>query len=333
MIREYRFHLMLALALTVAGLAATGVFQYLKHAERNSRIVTRPVVVATVDLVEGHVITAPQVRVVQLPLAAVPRDAFVVPDSVIGRVARVPVFIGEALLPGRLAPVGASGGLEVKITPGRRAMAVKIDEVAGVSGLIQPNSRVDVLVTLKSIGTNEIQQARLFMSNMRVLSVGSELERGPDGRPVSATTAALEVTPSEAEQLAVASNAGKIQLVLRGFGDPDTVDTRGATSRDILQRLDFSSGTEVTASTAPPVRPAKRVTPRPTPRPVPPPVASVPLVNTASLTMPPAKVPRTDSTVVQVYRRDKVSLQKIEKRDTARRISPDDRPFEPLLPE
>lgn len=332
MIREYRFHLMLALALLVAGLAAVGVFQYLKTTERNSRVATRAVVVATVDLVEGHVISAPQLRVAQLPLAAVPRDAYAVVDSVVGRVARVPVFIGEALVPGRLAPLGAGGGLEVKITPGRRAMAVKIDEVAGVSGLIQPNSRVDVLVTLKAIGSNEVQQARLFMSNMRVLSVGSQLERGPDGRPVSATTAALEVTPAEAEQLAVASNAGKIQLVLRGYGDPDTVSTKGATSRDILRRLDLS------VERVEPVKPKPtpiRTASRPAPRPAPPPVVAPSNGAVNMVSTSPPRLPRADSAVVQVYRRDKVSLQKIEKRDTIRRNDPgfDGPILEPLRPE
>lgn len=332
MIREYRFHMMLLSALLIAALAAFGVLQYLDATERNSRVATRPVVVASVDLVEGHVIAKPQLTVVQLPIAAVPRDAYAVVDSVIGRVARVPVFVGEALVPGRLAPLGAGGGLEVKITPGRRAMALRIDEVAGVSGLIQPNSRVDVLVTLKAIGSNEVQQARLFMSNMRVLSVGSELERGPDGRPVSATTAALEVTPPEAEQLAVASNAGKIQLVLRGFGDPDTVVTTGATSRDILRRLDLHGATPEPEKPKP-VSP--RAIAKPTPRlpsPSPSPVLASP-VNTISSTTPPARSARNDSAVVQVYRRDKVSLQKIEKRDTIHHNLPNDRSIVPLLPE
>jgi pilus assembly protein CpaB len=81
--------------------------------------------------------------------ASVPAGAYAVADSVVGRVTRIPVFKGEALVPGRLAPPGTGPGLEVKITPGKRAMAVKINDVTGIAGLIQPNSRVDVLVTLK----------------------------------------------------------------------------------------------------------------------------------------------------------------------------------------
>src|SRR5690606_28208414 len=110
-----------------------------------------------------------------------------------------------------------------------------INDVAGISGLIQPNSRVDVLVTLRDrIAGEEAQVAKLFMENMRVLSVGTEVQRGLDGKPINATTATLEVTPTEAERLAVAMNQGTVQLVLRGYGDPDTTDTKGARSADVL---------------------------------------------------------------------------------------------------
>ena len=64
---------------------------------------------------------------------------------------------------------------------------------------------------------------------MRVLSVGTRVERDAEGKAIEATTAALEVTPEEAERLAVAVNQGTIQLVLRGYGDPDSVGRRART--------------------------------------------------------------------------------------------------------
>ncbi len=295
---DRRFGIVLLVALLVAGVSGFGVYRMLQQAQADSRVPTATVVVAAVDLPDGHLVGASDVSVVDLPLAAVPAGAFATADSVVGRVTRVSVFMGEALLPGRLAPIGTGAGIEVKITPGKRAMAVKIDEVAGLSGLIQPNSRVDVLVTLNDDMTSGIQQqrAKLFMSNMRVLSVGSQVERGPDGRPMNATTAALEVTPVESEQLAVAANQGKIQLVLRGYGDPDTVETKGATVRGMMGRGE-----------APPP---------PAPRPVA--RTSVPSPATAPVQLaPPVQAPRKpDSAVVQVYRRDKLTQTTLEKRDT-----------------
>jgi pilus assembly protein CpaB len=301
---DRKFGFVLVLSLVVAVVAAFGVYRGLETAAADARVPTRSVVVAAVDLTEGQLIGPADVRVVQLPTAAVPAGSYPTTDSVVGRVARIPVFTGEALVPGRLAPVGTGAGLEVKITPGKRAMAVKIDEVAGLSGLIQPNSRVDVLLTLTGDAANRDQRAKLIMSNMRVLSVGSQIERGPDGRPVNATTAALEVTPAEAEQLAVSANQGKIQLALRGYGDPDTVETDGASVRDVV------GGARVVAAPTPAAAPVRR------------PAAPAP----APVTVAPAPAPvpaRPDSAVVQVYRRDKVTQQKIERRDT---IRPDSQP-------
>lgn len=309
---DRRFSTVLLASLGVASASGVGIYRYLRRAESQSRVALTDVVVAAQNLPEGHVITTADAQIVAQPTTAVPADAYHVADSVVGRVTRIPVFQGEAMLPGRLAPKGAGAGLEVKIAPGKRAMAVKIDEVAGLAGLIQPNSRVDVLVTLRDDGTTDRHRAKLFMSYMRVLSIGSQTERGPDGRPLNATTAALEVTPAEAEQLAVAANEGKIQLVLRGYGDPDTVTTKGASTRDVMQRLDV------------PPPPLPVAEPAPTPKPKPAPKARVaepvkaPPPPTVVI-MPPPKAP--DSSLVQVYRRDKVTQQKFEKRDSARRDS------------
>jgi pilus assembly protein CpaB len=213
-------------------------------------------------------------------------------DSVVGRVTRVAVFRGEPIVPGRLAPPGTGPGLEVKITPGKRAMALKINDVAGISGLIQPNSRVDVLVTIRDAITKSDQQvAKLFMENMRVLSVGTQVQRGEDGRPISATTATLEVTPEEAEQLAIAANQGSIQLVLRGYGDPDSVVTAGATSVDVLKQL-----REAQAQAVRPPQPRARPVSRPAP---PPPVV-----------VQPPRPP--DSLTVKIYRGGRLSQEKFD---------------------
>ncbi len=301
---DRRIGLLLLVAIVVACGAAFGVYSFVVQAQEDARVPTGQIVVAAVDMSEGHVLAASDAKIVEVPLANIPPSAYTVIDSVVGRVTRIPVFATEALVPGRLAPVGTGAGLEVKITPGKRAMAVKIDEVAGLSGLIQPNSRVDVLVTLADNSGGAQQRAKLFMSNMRVLSVGSQMERGPDGRPMNETTAALEVTPVEAEQLAVASNQGKIQLVLRGYGDPDTVATKGATVNDMMRRIEPVA--------AAPSRPAPAAARRPA---TPPPAAPV-VVAPA-----PAPAPRRpDSSVVQVYRgTTKAETQTVEKRDSTKR--------------
>jgi pilus assembly protein CpaB len=301
---ERRYTAVLYIAIIVAGAATYGVYRVLEANRARSRIATRPVVVALQDMPEGSSIDRMAVGASQWPMQTVPAGAFGSVDSVVGRVTRVAVFKGEPIVPGRLAPTGTGPGLEVKISPGKRAMAVKINDVAGVSGLIQPNSRVDVLVTLRFPGSEDRQHqvTKLFMENMRVLSMGTQVQRGTDGKPINATTATLEVTPEEAERLALAANQGSIQLVLRGYGDPDSVDTKGATTRDVLAQL------RVDPSAAEPQRPA----PKPVRR-VSTPSRSTPVPPPAVVAAPaPAK---PDTVVVKVYRAGKLSQQKFEQDD------------------
>jgi pilus assembly protein CpaB len=298
---ERRYNLVFYAAIFTAVIATYGVYRYLQEAKLSSQVSTQSVVVAARDVAEGEKLERLALSATQWPSGTAPESAFTSIDSAVGRVVRVPVFKGEPIVPGRLAPAGTGPGIEVKIAPGKRAMALKINDVAGISGLIQPNSRVDVLVTLQANQQQSTkEQAKMFMDNMRVLSVGTQVERGDDGKPIQATTATLEVTPQQAEQLAVAMNEGTIQLVLRGYGDPDSVITAGATATDVLALLRSRA-----AAPAPKPQPERRrVREMPAPPPTPPPVRTV------------VADPRRDSVVVRVYRGDKLSQQKFEQKDS-----------------
>jgi pilus assembly protein CpaB len=296
---ERRYTLVFYIAVLVAAAATYGVYRAIETTKANNRVVTAQVVVAAQDIPEGHVIDKIALTTGQWPVQTLPAGAFSSVDSVVGRVTRVPVFQGEPIVPGRLAPAGTTGGLEIKIAPGKRAMSVKINDVAGISGLIQPNSRVDVLVNIRDDRSEkETQVAKLFMENMRVLSVGQQVTRGDDGKPINATTATLEVTPDEAERLAIAMGQGSIALVLRGYGDPDSIKTKGATSSDVLSQLRDGRLVDLTPKHADPPRHHASAPPPPPPPPV--------IVQVA---------PRSpDSLTVQVYRGSAMTQNRFVKR-------------------
>jgi pilus assembly protein CpaB len=296
---DSRFRTMFYVAVGVALLASYGAYRAV-HSITGDRTPSRQIVVATSEIPEGVSIEPSALAVRDWPENSLPDSFFTSVDSVAGRVTRVSVFPGDPIVPARLAPVGSGPGLEVKIMPGKRAMAVRTNDVAAISGLVQPNSRVDVLVTFRAERGDE-QVAKLFMENMRVLSVGTKVQRGDDGKPINATTAALEVTPEEAERLAVAMNQGSIQLVLRGYGDPDSVTTKGASSADVLSQLRAAP----TFSAAPAPAPRRRA---PEPRPLP-----KAQVDTVVLR------PKFDTSTVKVYRGSQVSQEKFEKADSTRK--------------
>jgi pilus assembly protein CpaB len=303
---DRRFTLVLYVAIATAAAATFGVYRVLQNTKEQARIPMRPIVLAALDIPEGTTLSREALVVKQWPVATVPAGAFANPDSLVGRVTRVAVFNGEALVPGRLTPLGTSGGIEVKIAPGKRAIAIRINDVAGVAGLVQPNSRVDVLLALNvDPGTGQTQQvAKLYMENMKVLSIGQQIERGPDGRPITAPTATLEVTPQEAERLVTAQNLGNIQLVLRGYGETDSVKTRGSAASDVFAQIRGDRPQEVKVT--PRREEPRRSAPAPAPR-----VVAQQVASPLPVAAPPApKAP--DSVTIQVYRGSTVSHLKLQ---------------------
>jgi len=306
---ERRYTTIFAIAVLTAGVATFGIYRVLQAAKAKNKIQTQPVVVALQDVSEGRSIEPSSVTVAQWPAGTVPAGAFSSVDSVVGRVTRIDVFKGEVIVPGRLAPNGTGPGLQVKITPGKRAIAVRIDDVAGISGMIQPNSRVDVMVTIRDDKSGQ-QVSKLFMSNMRVLSVGTISQVSSDNRPISAPTATLEVTPVEAERLAIAQGEGRIQLVLRGYGDPDSIKTDGAKSADVLAQLRTAPVAKVSTPSSMPARHARAPEPQVQ--------APVPVVVQQSVPVAPPKPKTPDTLAVQIFKGDKQDTKKFAKPDTVK---------------
>src|SRR5512145_680301 len=139
----------------------------------------------------------------------------------------------EPILESRLAGEGA--GLTTRLEAGKRAMAVRVDEIIGVSGFIVPDDRVDVIVTATPPGADkqDDRMSKIVLQNKRVLSVAQSTEQ-KDGKPQVARSITLEVSPDEAEKLSLASQEGQIVLALRGLGDDAQLTTIGSNKRDLL---------------------------------------------------------------------------------------------------
>ena len=298
-----RYSFVFYVAIIVAVAATYSVFKVLESTKASSRVATGPVVVAARDINEGETIDRLALTVSQWPVSTVPVGAYGRIDSVAGRVARVAVFNGEPIVPGRLAPEGTTPGLITKITPGKRAMAIRINDVSGIAGLIQPNSRVDILLAT-TVGA-ATKTAKIFMENMRVLAMQTATAKTEDGRPIPATVATLEVTPQESELLFVAQQQGSIQLVLRGYGDPDSVKTKGATSADVERGLRDAPAPKANVLRGPARPPQTRAAPET-------------VVVREAVVGAPKTAPKPDSNKVEVFRGAKKEELKFTK-DSIRR--------------
>lgn len=225
---RYKTLILFGAAVVVALVTSVLVYTSLqkKMTKQEAPPPTESVAVAVVDLPWGAVIAREMVKMVPYLKENLPRGSFTDSAQLVGRVLVFPVKAGEPILESRLAPREIkTGGVAAVINPKKRAVAVKVDPVIGVAGFIHAGNRVDVLVTISPDRTKP-PVTKTVLENILVLAAGAEIERkGKDPTPVNVIT--LEVTPQEAEKLALSATEGKLQLALRNFGDTDSVSTRG----------------------------------------------------------------------------------------------------------
>jgi len=231
--------IMLCAGIVVALIASILVYGRL---ERRSHVQvraaeTQDAVVAAVDLPWGAVIGKGMLKVEPFLKKSLPAGAFTDMASVEGRTLVSSMKTGELVLESRLAPTTLQGGgVAAIITPKKRAMAVRVDKVVGVSGFVRPGHRVDVLVTLSPTSdATRKPVTKIVLENVLVLAAGGDLDKGGKAdKPAQVDVITLEVTPEEGEKLALASTEGKLQLALRNAADNADVITRGSTFPALL---------------------------------------------------------------------------------------------------
>lgn len=254
-------------SLLLAAFAAAIVFSIIKKnqdmiKEASKAPETVPVVVAVRDLYMGLPITPDDVAVRELVPEMVPQDAtFPALADVLGRTPRERILTNEMIREERLARPDAGIGLNAIVTPGKRAMTIATNTETAVAGLLQAGNYVDIIVTIKPEDPSvkdAVWVTETILQGIKVLAVGSTLS-GNGERGESATTGAsnadgtkkssssssskndpmrkalkpsitLEVTPEEAEKLALASSRGEITVVLRSDIDILQIDSHGVTT-------------------------------------------------------------------------------------------------------
>lgn len=267
--RNKRLIIALLAAITFGLVAAVSVKQYLLSAQAFSR--TNNVVVAKVEIPVGSRIIAEQLTVAQFPADVTPEGAIPeISENLIGRVVVTAIAPREPVTESRLAPVGSLGGLASVIPEGYRAMTVKVDDIVGVSGFIMPGTLVDIVVVIQPPkgSANEEMISKIVLQNIKVLASGQNIDKPKNDREVERSVRAvtLQVTPEQAEKLALASSEGKLQLVMRNSVDQADEQTSGANKRSLLhgERAMIVPEPGIGSNSTPKVAPTspRRVAPR-----------------------------------------------------------------------
>ena len=190
-------------------------------------------------------------------------------SAIVGAVARRRIFANEPISPDQLMQRGDRSIGSAVVSPGMRAVSIKIKPETASGGFIAPGDYVDVMLSIEHKlkiydaagrqlppGTAAVLadgdelvkvSTETVLRNVRVLAIDQSLGRNTEDGPADVgKTATLEVSLPDTEKLLTASNLGDIALVLRSmvvesspqddvdaFEDPFNFTTDVAASRAV----------------------------------------------------------------------------------------------------
>ncbi|PZU51342.1 MAG: Flp pilus assembly protein CpaB [Sphingomonas sp.] len=210
------------------------------------------VVVASQALKFGDKL-APNMLTTQPWPGALPADAYGKTQDAVGdgnRTALRDIKEGEVIL--ATAVTGGAGRLasSTLLGPEMRAVSIPVTETSGAGGFLAPGDRVDVFMT-RNFDDEKQAYAGVVVQGVRVLAIG-QISDTSTSEPTIVKSATIEVTPAEAQKIALAQAVGTLQLALRATGDESRVPLATANAFDTFgMRPAPDRGASASATPAP----------------------------------------------------------------------------------
>lgn len=238
--------MLLILALMLGGVAVILVNMLIKQ-EKGQQVEAQAVpmttvVVAAVDMKTGTRLTDVSLREVDMPKDSLPEGVFNSVSELIqtGEDApAAPIVIemikkNEVILPYKITPFGARGGLPAKIPEDMRATTIEVDEVTGVAGFVLPGDYVDVVLTSTIGQKNKLPASRTLLQNIKILGI-DQVSTEDEDKPKVVNAATLLVTPNDGKKLVLASEVGELSLMLRNEFDASIIKQEVVSSSTLLE--------------------------------------------------------------------------------------------------
>lgn len=223
---QVRAIVILALALVMGGVSVFLVNTYLQQQVTERQTVGQvdriQVAVAKKDLAFGQKLDKEAVEMVEYPKNSVPKGAFTSAAEILNAekpaIALTDIKEHEIILPAKISPHGARGGLPAKIPEDMRAMTIAVNEVKGVAGFVLPGDFVDVLHTTTVGRRDDRPVTRVIKQNLQVLGV-DQLSAEDSNEPKVVNAVTLLVTQRDGQRLTLAQRLGDLNLLLRNEFD------------------------------------------------------------------------------------------------------------------
>jgi len=177
-------------------------------------------------------------------------------EQLTGAIVRSPFVAGEPVRDAKLIKANGSGYMAAVLDKGMRAVSTEISPETGAGGFILPNDRVDVILSRRDReaeknGGGDTQTSEMILVNIRVLAIDQTLGEKDGQKVVIGKTATLELTPRQAETLALSRQLGTLSLALRSLADAGettipTEDERSAGRKGGINTVRYGVSTMTT---------------------------------------------------------------------------------------
>lgn len=226
--------------------------QIVEKAPETPQVEFQTIVVAREPLRFGMDITIGHLTEIPWPNDSLPEGAFAKVNEVLEKGSRVilsPIEQNEPVLLTKISGPGGRATLSNLLSPGMRAVTIRVDEIAGVGGFVTPGDRVDVVLTRDAGSVEEVSDVargasgstittETVLENVKVLTVDQAADERATG-PKVASSVTVEVTTDGANRVALARSIGTLSLSLRSAIDNGgsaagltTVSAFGGTTSD-----------------------------------------------------------------------------------------------------
>jgi pilus assembly protein CpaB len=204
--------------------------------KQNKAVAVSTIVVASKPLRFGAELGSSVLREIAWPEDGVPAGAFAkISDVISGNVRRVvltPIEVNEPILATKITGPGQRATLSATLQEGMRAMTIRVNDVDGVAGFVQPGDRVDVALTRQADKASPTTD--VVLQGIRVLAIDQTSDERNE-KPSIAKAVTLEVDTASAQRLALSASVGALSLMLRKAGDSAPEATRRITLGDLIR--------------------------------------------------------------------------------------------------
>ncbi len=227
--------IILAVAISMGGSAAYLTRIWLKDQTSAAVQPAGTIVVAAESLAYGTAMTPD--NVVEIPWFSntLPEGAFAVKDDLINggrRVVLSPLKRGEPVLRSKITGPGQRASLASLLDDGKRAVTVSVDDVRGVAGFVLPGDFVDIVVIADDGSTKRQSYSDILLEHIKVLAIDQVASEG-EGQPTVAKAVTVEVTKEQAQKILLATNIGKLSLILSRPLESNPDRNRRVSEKDI----------------------------------------------------------------------------------------------------